>query len=205
MDALGVARQWQEDLVRNYVSILVIPLFLGYLIGVHVCNFSLHTLNIYGLYIYIHIMYVSFPHQLSKKNLGGGFKHFLFFYPYLGKNKSNLTSIFFKMGWIKPPNIYMYGIPICCSILFQQGNPWGFPPFFRPKRPSGGTEVLVLFGIKEPSEVHDHRLKRGGVWRERFLFLRQKTGEDLLGIEISVVFLWCLCWCYCQIDILLLQ
>ena len=102
-------------------------------------------------------MYVSFPHQLSKEKSGWWFQTFFIFFSLPGEKQIQFDEHIFQNG-LNQTTQYIH---VRYTNMLQYM--WGFPPFFRPKRPSGGTEVLVLFGIKEPSEVHDHRLKRGGV------------------------------------------
>ena len=68
--------------------------------------------------------------QRKQRNLGGGFKYFLFLPRSLGK-WSNLTSIFFKMGWFNhQPEIYEGFDLWCDSKCFLQGPSrfsWSFP------------------------------------------------------------------------------
>ena len=172
--------RWLSPQLRVY-CILVILLFSGYLIGVHVCNFSLHTLNIYGVYIYI--KYVSFPHQLSKNiHLGGGFTHFFIFLPLPGEkqhpiwlynifqNGLNQTSQYIHVRYT---NMLQYSVstrkPVgfFSAILFTaQTRPhWryrGLGALWHQRTQRGSRPSIDL---------------RGGVWRERFLFYGKKRGK----------------------------
>ena len=193
------------------MSILVIPLFSGYLIGVHVCNFSLHTLNIYGLYIYIYTynMYVSFPHKLSIYTSGWWFQTSFIFTPTWGKKIQFDYIIFFKMGWNHPIytcTVYQYAAVFCFN---KENRRFFFFCHFFKAQPRPHWEVRrswCSLASKNPARFTTIDRSPGWCLKREVSFFHRKNGGRFVGNwNKRYFFLWCLCWCYCQIDILLLK
>ena len=78
--------------------------------------FPTYTKHIRTIYIYIHNMYVSFPHKLSIYTSGWWFQTSFIFTPTWGKKIQFDYLIFFKMGWNHPIytcTVYQYAAVFC--------------------------------------------------------------------------------------------